>query len=232
VSGESHECAPWGVGAPPSPTGRPGRRAACVTRGAFDERSIRDSVGIQRQAKAAIARAAAELVEPDATIFVDAGTTCLGLAEILYHRTGITVMTRGLEVANVLASSENLTVVMMGGTVRPLSHGIVGPLAQIAISRMSFDLAFLSADTVDPQRGIGEPTLEETIVKEAVAGVSDRVWILADSAKFESERPPAWTSFDRPWELITDAGICAADLEAFEKEGVRVHVAPSVITPE
>jgi DeoR/GlpR family transcriptional regulator of sugar metabolism len=53
-------------------------------------------------------------------------------------------------------------VTVVGGTVRPLSHGLVGPLADLTFARMAFDAAFLGADAVDPAQGLGEPTLDET----------------------------------------------------------------------
>lgn len=188
----------------------------------FHERSISESAGQNHAAKAAIARAALELVPTVGIVFLDAGTTCGALAGLLvdsgeHRRHGtLTVVTRGLETAVALADAEHIDVVMLGGRVRRMSHGLVGPLSDLAIERLAFDVAFLGGDVVDPDRGVGEPTLEETSVKELVAARASRTVVLADAAKLTATVTPAWTRLDRGWTLVTDdpaAGLrerCAA----------------------
>ncbi|WP_166345335.1 DeoR/GlpR family DNA-binding transcription regulator [Phytoactinopolyspora limicola] len=176
----------------------------------FHERPIEESARVQLQAKAAIAAAARPMVGAGATVFIDAGTTCAALARLLagedWHDDGPVVVTRGLETATTLASSSEVDVVILGGRVRRLSHGVVGPLTDLALERLSFSVAFLGADAVDPARGIGEPTLEETAVKERVAARSQQVVVLADASKLDvPEDLPAWTSLSAGWTLVTDA---------------------------
>ncbi|MCP3420679.1 hypothetical protein [Nocardioides pinisoli] len=95
------------------------------------------------------------------------------------------------------------------------SHGLVGPLAALALDRMSFDVAFLGADAVDVRRGVGEPTVEETSLKEQVAGIARRTVVLADATKLEAAAP-AWTLMPGPWTLVTDE--TTPDLEAACRE--------------
>ncbi|WP_216852826.1 DeoR/GlpR family DNA-binding transcription regulator [Phytoactinopolyspora halotolerans] len=176
---------------------------------AFHERPVEESARMRLQAKAAIAAAARPLVAAGATVFLDAGTTCSALARLIadddWDGDGPVVVTRGLETATTLASSDQVDVVILGGRVRRLSHGLVGPLADLALERLSFSVAFLGADAVDPARGVGEPTLEETAVKERVAARAGRVVVLADSSKLEVSDVPAWTRLPSGWTLITDA---------------------------
>ncbi|MCT2588878.1 DeoR/GlpR family DNA-binding transcription regulator [Streptomyces sp. N2-109] len=176
---------------------------------AFQERPVAESALVRRQAKDDIAAAAQSLLPSSGAVFVDAGTTCAALARRLAHSTPATtrtlVVTRGLETAAALAESPGLDVVMLGGSVRRLSHGMVGPLTDLALDRMSFALAFLGADAVDPCRGVGEPTLEETAVKERVAARSDRVAVLADATKLKVGDAPAWARLSGGWTLVTDA---------------------------
>jgi DeoR/GlpR family transcriptional regulator of sugar metabolism len=181
---------------------------------AFHERPVGESALVRRRAKAAIAGAALDLVPETGAIFVDAGTTCVALARRLVEAAGGhgLMVTRGLETAAVLAESPEIDVVMLGGRVRPLSHGLVGPLTDLALERMSFAAAFLGADAVDPHRGVGEPTLEETAVKERVAARARRVVVLADATKLRVDDAPAWARLPDGWTLVTD-GDAPADLE-------------------
>lgn len=173
----------------------------------FHERPIAESARHAGPAKSAIAQRALELVPQTGTVFIDAGTTCGALSRLLAASTdhaGLSVVTRGLETAVTLADARDIDLVVLGGRVRRMSHGLVGPLADFAISRLGFDAAFLGADAVDPVRGIGEPTLEETYVKEAVAANARLVAVLADASKLAVSDTPAWTRLPGPWRLITD----------------------------
>lgn len=173
---------------------------------AFHERPVGESALVRQQAKAAIAAAARTLVPEEGVVFVDAGTTCAALARLLGAAPPAgPVVTRGLETAGVLADIEGLDVIMLGGTVRRLSHGLVGPLTDLALDRFSFAAAFLGADAVDPVRGVGEPTLEETVVKERVAARAGRVVVLADATKLAVPDAPAWAALPAGWTLVTDA---------------------------
>lgn len=173
----------------------------------FHERSVGDSARVRPEAKAAIARLARPLVPVGGRVFLDAGTTCGALARLIAGEEDLgplTVVTRGLETALVLADVEHVELELVGGRLRRMSHGLVGPLASLALDRMSFDIAFLGADAVDLHRGVGEPTVEETLLKEQVAGAARRTVVLADATKVGVDAP-SWTRLPGPWTLVTDA---------------------------
>lgn len=186
---------------------------------AFQERPVTESALVRQQAKEDIATAARTLVPASGAVFVDAGTTCEALARRLVDGGGPAgpglVATRGLETAGVLAAAPHAQadVVIVGGRVRPLSHGLVGPLTDLALDRLSFEVAFLGADAVDPERGVGEPTLEETAVKERIAARARRVVVLADATKLQVRGAPAWARLAAGWTLVTDADA-PPDLDA------------------
>lgn len=196
-----------------------------MVRESFTERSFNESSLIGRQAKAAIAAAAAELVPAGGSVFLDAGTTCLALARILAERAPLRVGTRGLEAALLLTRVPEVDVVLVGGHVQPLSHGVVGPLASMVLDRLAFDVAFLGADAVDPERGLGEPTVEETDVKERAAGSAMDVVLLAHAAKIGPAKVGAWLPLDPAWTLVTDSAASDEAVNAFERRGLRVLVA-------
>ena len=188
----------------------------------FHERSFTESEQRQQAAKSRIAERAVDLVPDGASVFLDAGTTCLALARLLARRGPRTVATRGLEAAVLLAQAPDVDVVMLGGHVRPLSHGLVGPLAALSLDRMSFDMAVLGADAVDPERGLGEPTDEETAVKERAASRASEVVLLADSSKLGTAALSAWLPVQVSWTLVTDTGAAPQLLSAFAARGLNV----------
>lgn len=195
-----------------------------LVRDVFHERSFRESERLNLGAKSAIAAAAVELVPSEGTVFLDAGTTCLALAQLLATRGPLTVVTRGLEAALALSRAEDIDVVMVGGRVQPLSHGVIGPLAALALERYHFDVAFLGADAVDPARGLGEPTVDETWVKERASAVADQVVLLADASKLE-QRAPAWVSLGESWTVVVDDAVPEEAADELRERGVQVVIA-------
>jgi len=191
-----------------------------VTTGPFRELALSERQRIEQQAKAAIGSRAAALVEDGSTIFVDAGSTCAQLAEHLRRRS-LTVLTRGLEIALMLASAPAVDVVLPGGRVAPLSHGLVGPLTDLALDRVVVDVAFLGVDAVDPVDGVGEPSLAEAEVKERVAQRARRVVVLADATKLTRGAVPAWAPLPPGWTLVTNEASSDV-LAPYREAGVEV----------
>jgi DeoR/GlpR family transcriptional regulator of sugar metabolism len=195
-----------------------------LVRDVFHERSFIESEQLNLGAKSAIAATAADLVPAAGTVFIDAGTTCLALAKLLVDRGPLTVVTRGLEAALLLSRADGVEVVVVGGRVQPLSHGVVGPLSALALDRYHFDVAFLGADAVDPVRGLGEPTVDETWIKERASAVADQVVLLADASKLE-QPAPAWLQVEPSWTVVIDAAAPAAAVAHLRDRGVQVLVA-------
>ena len=195
-----------------------------LVREVFHERPFDESQQLNLKEKSAIAAVAADLVPPGGTVFIDAGTTCLALARLLATRGPLTVVTRGLEAALALSSADDLDVLIVGGRVQPRSHGVVGPLSALALERHHFDVAFLGADAVDPVRGLGEPTVDETWVKERAAAFADQVVLLADASKL-AQRAPAWMPLGDSWTVVMDAAAPEDAVAQLRERGAHVHLA-------
>jgi len=102
---------------------------------------------LERPEKTAIARAAADLVRPGTAIGLAAGTTTFALAQCLLDVPGLTIVTNSLRVTNVFNGTRGLDgtadpVVLTGG-VRTASDALVGPVADLTIRSLHFDLLFL-----------------------------------------------------------------------------------------
>jgi DeoR/GlpR family transcriptional regulator of sugar metabolism len=190
------------------------------------EPSLRERQSLATAQKAAIGRAAAAFVLPGSVNVLDAGTTAGALAAQLVNREGITVVTNGLTTTSVLEHSEGVDVVVLGGTLRHVSSGLVGPLAEQAMSGITADAAFLSADSVTAGRGLSEGTAEQASLKRKMVENAREVYVLADSSKLGLENSHWWTALDRPWHLITDDGAHQDQLQPFRALGnVEIHIA-------
>lgn len=195
------------------------------------EQSLRERESIATRQKGAIGRLASSFVTSGSVSILDAGTTVGSLAKNLKYRDGITVVTNGLTATNVLEHSEGVELIVVGGRLRHISSGFVGPLAEQAISGITADAAFLSADGVTATRGLSEGTPEQASLKRLMVDNARDVYVLADSTKLGLDSSHWWTPLDRPWTLITDAGATGDQLDAFRALGnVTIHLAATADT--
>jgi DeoR/GlpR family transcriptional regulator of sugar metabolism len=189
------------------------------------ELSLRQRSSEAYEAKQAIARWAASIVESGESLMLDGGSTVALLAQELRNRTEITVTTISLVVLNVLAGSEQIKVNSLGGTLRPLSQAFVGPLTESALETITFDRAFLGADSVDAEMGICEADPEQTRLKELMARRASNLYVMAHAAKLGQRPFHAWTRLHSPWTLVTDGSD--EDVEPFRHRGIDVVQVPS-----
>lgn len=195
---------------------------------AHPEASLRQRTGEAFEAKRAIARRAAAEVRTGETVLLDAGSTVGALAHELRSAKELTVATTGLTALQELADVETVHVECLGGTLRPLSQGFVGPLTEAALERMTFDRVFLGTDGISPERGICEADLRQTRLKELMSRRADEVYVLAHAAKLGRRPFHAWATLPGDWTLITDTDADPAIVAELRGRGVEVILAEAV----
>lgn len=173
--------------------------------------------------KNALARAAAELVEPGQAIILDDSTTAIHLAAQVVSRNPLTVISSSLSVINTLKDAHGIETICLGGRYSPRFNAFFGYLCEQAVGSLRANLLFMSTSTV--MGGVAYHQQEEVVkVKRALMRAADRTILLIDSSKFGKTaliRLAELTEFD---EVFTDSGIASEEAEALRKEGVRLNV--------
>ena len=77
-------------------------------------------------------------------------------------------------------------------------------MALSALSKFSFDIAFLGTNGVDLKQGFTTPDIEEATLKRRAYDQANRTFILADSTKFDAVTATSFLPFD-PTLIITDS---------------------------
>jgi DeoR/GlpR family transcriptional regulator of sugar metabolism len=190
------------------------------------ETSLREREAIAAPQKQAIARLAASFVGDGARVILDAGTTVAALARNLVSVADLRVITSSITAARVLEGSEQVEVVLLGGTLRHLSSATVGPLAEGVLRDLTVDAAFLGGDGLTAERGIVEQDQQQVSLKRRMIDAARETFVLIDSSKLGRPGPGWWARLTPPWHLVTDAGALEDDLRPFRSlPGVAVHVA-------
>jgi len=177
----------------------------------------------QLEEKEAIGRACADLVQPNQTVILDAGTTCFHVARHLEARNP-QVFTNSLPVANLFAAGGRLEVVVSGGVVYPRLGVLVGPLAVEAFSKIRADVAIMSCGgiTLDGITNSHGLLIE---IQKAMIAAARRVIFCVDSSKFGRQSISKLCDLDTIDTLVTDQGVPAEMARALRKRGLDVRVA-------
>lgn len=160
------------------------------------------------EAKRAIAKAAAALVEPGSAIGLSAGTTTFFIAQELAAMRDVTVVTNGIRVAEALSgtSTSDLTVIVTGGS-RTVSDALVGPIAIKAMREINLDICFMGVHGMDEQAGFTSPNMLEAETNRAFAATARRFIVVADSSKWGEVGLARITELDEASALITDSAM-------------------------
>src|SRR5215471_6202107 len=178
---------------------------------------------LERPEKASIARAAAGLVRPGTAIALSAGTTTFALAQCLLDVPGLTIVTNSLRVANLFSGTRGLdngaaSVVLTGGMRTP-SDALVGPVADLTIRSLHFDLLFLGCYGFDTDAGLTTPNLAEAETNRTLMRVARRVVVLADHTKWGLVSLSSFARLSEVDVLISD-DMLPADARAVAAEQV------------
>jgi DeoR/GlpR family transcriptional regulator of sugar metabolism len=176
------------------------------------------------EAKRRIAERAATLVEPDAKVYLDAGSTCLELARLLVPRTDITVVTNSLPAIVELAGA-GPRLVVIGGELRSLSQALVGPLSTPVLDQLYLDLAFVGTFSLSLDAGMTTTDPAEAFTKEHALSRTRTAVLLVDGSKLGTRSFAHAGRLDQLDIVITDAELDDDAHATMEHAGVRVLVA-------
>jgi DeoR family transcriptional regulator of aga operon len=144
------------------------RGGAVVSRDGPLEMSLEETSTTNRSEKMAIAARAAAMVDDGQTIIIDVGSTTTELAKALSPELSrVVVITNGLNIALILEGLPGVSVIVTGGTLRPLQHSLVAPMGTLLIDQLKADVAFLGCNGVDTSRGFTNSNIAEAEIKQA-----------------------------------------------------------------
>jgi DeoR family transcriptional regulator of aga operon len=176
--------------------------------------------------KKRIGIAAAALIESGQAVVLDVGTTTTAVAAAMLDRTelrDVVVITNALNIAMLLeAAIPRFTVVVSGGTLRPLQHPLVDPLAGAVLEHVRADLAFIGCSGVDVAAGITNINLPEADVKRRMLATAARSIVVAHSSKLGVAHLSRVAPLADISALVT---VAEADTTALRAAGV--HVIPA-----
>jgi DeoR family transcriptional regulator, fructose operon transcriptional repressor len=173
--------------------------------------------------KERIARACAELIGPNQTVIIDAGTTCFHVARHLESKT-LHIVTNSLPVAHHYGSSQRVEVVVTGGVIYPRLGVLVGPLAVNAFSQVRAELAIMSCGGLTPEGVMNSHGLLIDI-QRAMMRAARQIILCVDHTKFGRQSISRLCGVENIDTVISDDMPPPHIIAALDEAGVRVIVA-------
>ena len=175
--------------------------------------------------KRAIGRRAAALVADGDAIIIESGSTTLEFARSLGQVRRLTVLTNSLAIARELSASEEIEVMILGGTLRRQSASLVGPWVSAILRDMRVDKAFVGVNGLSADFGLSAPNPFTAESRRAMLAAARQCIALTDHSKLCVESLYRVAPLNALDILVTDAGADEEQLAPLREAGVEVLVA-------
>ena len=176
------------------------------------------------EAKRRLAQRAAALIESGDTVYLDAGSTAMMVAEELVGRHSLVVVTNSLAVAETLRSAKGVNLFVVGGRYLPHTRSLIGPMAEEAIRAFRFRKMILATAGIDyKNRALTMSALEEIPIKRAAMAQSEQVILVADRSKFGKPSLISMIPLADVHIIVTESPPPDPATEVLHSLGIQVH---------
>jgi len=174
--------------------------------------------------KELIGRKAAELIEEEQTIILDAGTTTWHVATSLAEKGKLTIITNAMNIAEQCTKNEAASIYLLGGKLRRNSLSTVGPQAEEELKKYNANYVFLGTSGISLRHGFTSSDLYEAEMKKAMVSAGYKRVVLADHSKLQKAGLTTFCTFHDVDIFITSDLADKQVLEDIAKSGVEVIV--------
>ena len=178
----------------------------------------------QLSEKEAIGKACAELIQPNQSVIMDAGTTVYHVARYVEDKTPH-IITNSLPVANLFAGANRLEVVLSGGVIYPRLGVLVGPLAVEAFSKIHADVAIMSAGGISLEGVTNSHGLLIDIQRAMIHG-AQKVIFCFDHTKLGRQSVLPLCGLDVIDVIVTDSKAPSEVVKQLRQRDIEVIVTP------
>jgi DeoR/GlpR family transcriptional regulator of sugar metabolism len=187
---------------------------------------------LEVEAKKAIAKAAAGMVDEGEAIALDSSTTAYYLALELRTKKELVVVTNGLLIAAALADAPGISVLVTGGMLRLQAMSLVGDLGADVLRATRISKGLLGASGLSIDRGLMDLNPDEVRIKREMADVCERVIGLLDGTKWHRTALLPFVATEQVDAIVTDTSAPAEEVEAWRARDVEVVCVDAVERPQ
>jgi len=186
----------------------------------FDVRTIK-----HQEAKMAIGRMAAQLVDDGDTIFLDSGTTTLHVVQNLAQKQNITLITHNLHAIMAAMSCPNINIISLPGQLLRKTSSFTGLETVRFLKADNIKTAFMAATGLSLCGGVTNSSPLEFELKITAMERSVKSYLLLDSQKFGETALMTYAQLNRFEGVITEAMPAEEYIKALDDAGTKLILA-------
>jgi DeoR family transcriptional regulator of aga operon len=179
----------------------------------------------RKEEKRRIGKTAAKMLDDRDTFILDSGTTTLQIVRSLNEPTELTLATNSIHVAREMVGTPDVTLILLGGTVRPNSASIVGPYAEKMLRDHSFSKLFLAGDGFDVDHGLTTTDEHEAHLNQLMIESAEKTIVVVDSSKFGRRGLCRICQTSAMDTIITDEEVPDEVASKLRDEGIQLIIA-------
>ncbi|MDQ0199395.1 DeoR/GlpR family DNA-binding transcription regulator [Neobacillus ginsengisoli] len=185
----------------------------------FQDRKIRN-----KEQKESIVKKASSYVEDGDIIFIDSGTTTIGLFEYLKER-HLTIFTNSIDFILRAIPFEHLNVISIGGMLDPKTNSFSNPRNLDLLKDYNIKKAFMASTGITLSNGVTNASPLESELKKTIVNRSSEVYLLVDHDKFDKYGLMTYCSLDEIDYLVTDKIPNNSYQEYAKNNGIQLVIA-------
>jgi DeoR/GlpR family transcriptional regulator of sugar metabolism len=187
--------------------------------------SLSQRAAVASNRKDVLARAAIPQIAHGSTVFFDAGSTNLAIANALPDDMVLTAATNAPAIAAALIDKPGVSVILIGGQVDKQTGGALGAKALRDMEPLSPDLCILGACGIDLEAGVTTFGFEDAEFKRFATTKSKKVLVAVTSEKFGTAAPHSVLPVAHCECVVVEHDADPVMLERYRERGCRIIVA-------
>ncbi len=180
---------------------------------------------INAREKAAIGKYAADLIRDGDTIMIGNGTTTIEVIRHLQNRENVTLVTHSAPAMLLAMEVFKGRIIFIGGEINLEQKSAGGPLAEMMLSQLRVNKAFISAGGISLNDGITDYELNEANISRKMMERADEAIILADHSKFGRTTFSNICPLHDVYTIITDGGCPDEWKKYLADRDIELHIA-------
>lgn len=139
-----------------------------------------------KENKIELCEIAMQFVKDGDIIAIDCGSTAIYFADaVLKRQLKLTVITHSADVFDILSNDEKINVILCGGQYLKKERAFYGAFALNTMSQIHVSKAFIFPSAISVNNGVSDFNQDLALMQKEMLHSCDKVYILADSDKFE-----------------------------------------------
>ncbi len=174
--------------------------------------------------KNAIAQAALKFISPGHSVYLDAGSTMMSVANLMGPER-YTIVTSGANIAIELSQRHACDVLLTGGQISENTLSCSGAQAEGFIASINIDVALMATSGFSMKSGFTSGSQSESLLKRAIIKKAGKVVMLADVSKLGRSLPFTFAALSDVDAWISDHPLPGDVRDAAELAGVHCIIA-------